>query len=176
GYGAETGGLDTWLDRRLRRLPPQLRRLVEQARLPDTRQADRMVIPYPGPDDAGHIVVVELDELPYGTLHWQIRIDDGSGDDEIFAAEEDPNGVVPARLRTHLRDSLVQAFGIADQAGGGVPAPCEVVLPASYFDTPVHRWQLADEAPLGDPAHLPVGVRRRIVLRNVDRRGTPDGP
>ncbi|MFD9233050.1 VMAP-C domain-containing protein [Streptomyces anulatus] len=83
---------------------------------------------------------------------------------------------MPARLRTHLRDSLVQAFGIADQAGGGVPAPCEVVLPASYFDTPVHRWQLADEAPLGDPAHLPVGVRRRIVLRNADRRGAPDGP
>lgn len=174
GYGADTGRLDSWLARRLHQLPPQLRRLVEQAQLPDTRSAERIVIPYPGPDDPGHIVVVELDELPYGTLHWQIRIDDGSADDEIFAAEEDPNGVVPARLRTHLRDPLVQAFRIADQASGGAPAPCEVVLPASYFDTPVHRWQLADEAPLGDPAHLPVGVRRRIVLRNVDRRGEPD--
>ncbi|MEE1791810.1 trypsin-like peptidase domain-containing protein [Streptomyces sp. BE308] len=172
-YGGDTSGLDAWLNDRLRRLPPQLRRLVEQARLPDREGADRVVIPYPGPADPAHVVVVELDELPYGTLHWQIRIDDGSGDHEIFASETDPNGVTPGRLRLNLREHLAEAFHFADTAGG-VPAPCEVVVPAGYFDTPVHRWQLADEAPLGDPAHLPVGVRRRIVLRNVDRRGEPD--
>ncbi|MEE1737119.1 trypsin-like peptidase domain-containing protein [Streptomyces sp. BE147] len=173
GYGGDTSGLDDWLDGRLRRLPPHLRRLVEQARLPERDSTERVVIPYPGLADPAHIVVVELDELPYGTLHWQIRIDDGSGDHEIFASETDPNGVAPGRLRVNLREHLAEAFQFADMASG-VPAPCEVVVPAGYFDTPVHRWQLADDARLGDPAHLPVGVRRRIVLRNVDRRGEPD--
>ncbi|MFF8844631.1 trypsin-like peptidase domain-containing protein [Streptomyces sp. NPDC015127] len=172
--GGDAGGLDAWVDGRLRQLPPHLRRLVEQARLPREESGDRVVIPYPGPDERAYIVVVELDELPYGTVHWQIRIDDGSQDHEIFAAEQDPNGVPSALLRHHLREHLAEAFQVADAAGGGVPAPCEVVLPAGYFDTPVHRWQLADEAPLGDDAHLPLGARRRLVLRNAERRGEPD--
>ncbi|MEE1757256.1 VMAP-C domain-containing protein [Streptomyces sp. SP18CS02] len=134
---------------------------------------DRVVIPYPGPGDGVHIVVVEIEPLPYRTVHWQIRIDDGSGDDEIFDSEKDPDGVEPAKLLQRLRGPLDEAFQIADAANSH-PAACEVVLPADAFDTPVHRWQLAEMARLGDEAHLPLGARRRVVLRDLSRRGRPD--
>ncbi|MGW1022995.1 VMAP-C domain-containing protein [Streptomyces sp. NPDC002577] len=184
-----TGGeavrrLGEWVGERLMKVSPHLHALVKAATLSDgvvdargepavPAGPDRVVIPYPGPDDGVHIVVVELEPLPYDTVHWQIRIDDGSGDDEVFEAEKDPHGIDPRRLVDRLRQPLEEAFEIADAANGH-PAPCEVVLPADYFDIPVHRWGLAQIAPLGDEAHLPLGVRRRVVLRALERRGVQD--
>ena len=180
--GGDPKALDTWINKRLRRVSPHYHLLVEGAvppqavldrAAPAPPAAHRAFLPYPGPDDGVQIVVVELEELPYGTIHWQIRIDDGSGDTEVFEAEGNPDGIRLAELRHRLRGPLDEAFQMAD-AANGAPAPCEIVLPAGYFDIPVHRWQLGEDAPLGDAAHLPLGARRRVVLRDLARRGIAD--
>lgn len=190
GKDAATGAveeLDAWIAARTRRVTPFQHHLVTEARLPDlargprtgqiavgaAQMPDRVVIPYPVSGDRASVVVVEIEPLPYRNLHWQIRIDDGSGDGEIFDSEKDPDGVEHARLLERLRRPLDEALQIADAANGH-PAACEVVLPAGDFDTPVHRWQLAEMARLGDEAHLPMGVRRRVVLRDLGRRGRTD--
>ncbi|MDN3297024.1 trypsin-like peptidase domain-containing protein [Streptomyces ficellus] len=178
--------LDAWITKRLERVESFSRPLVIGAQLPEPLReamayegggavpaAERIVVPYPGRGDTDNVVVVEIEPLPYRNLHWQIRIDDGSGDEEVFAAEADPDGVEPAGLLQRLRRPLDEAFQFADGANGH-PAACEVVLPVADFDTPVHRWQLAEMARLGDAAHLPLGVRRRVVLRDLARRGRPD--
>ncbi|MGP3926614.1 VMAP-C domain-containing protein [Streptomyces sp. 8N616] len=177
--------LSDWVERRLTTVRPPLRTVVTDARLPDqltVRQAaegdpGQVVIPYPGPGE-GATVVVELEPVLYEEptrFYWRIRVDDGDDGDgggEPFAAEETGRGVAPEDLVQRLRQPLAEVFHGVDTPH--CPAPLEVALPIDHFDTAVHRWQLSQMAKLYDAAHLPLGARRRVVLRDIARRGDPD--
>ncbi|MFG2192890.1 trypsin-like peptidase domain-containing protein [Streptomyces sp. NPDC048639] len=171
--------LADWVDRRLRNVRPPVRAIVTLTRLPEALTAPaepesgRDVIPYPGPGE-GPTVVVELEPVHYEEperFYWRIRVDDGDDSEEPFEAEETGRGVLPEDLIRRLRQPLAEVFEGVDTAG--CPAPLEVVLPVDHFDTAVHRWQLSEMAKLYDTAHLPLGAHRRVVLRDIARRGEP---
>ncbi|GHH81825.1 hypothetical protein GCM10018793_40120 [Streptomyces sulfonofaciens] len=161
-------GLHTW---------PHMAAFVTDARLPESLEpgpedSDRVVIPYPGPGE-GPTVAVLLDPVigpDPAHFFWQIWIDDGDGEPELFAEDRSTHGHRPGDLVQALRRPLTDVFHARDRAGR--PVPLEVALPAEYFDTAVHRWRLNDIAALDDTYHL--GAQRRVVLRALERRGEPD--
>ncbi|MEV6314780.1 trypsin-like peptidase domain-containing protein [Streptomyces sp. NPDC051776] len=171
--------LSDWVDRRLRSVRPPVRAVVTLTRLPKTsaapvgRDTGRRVIPYPGPGE-GATVIVELEPVHYEEptrFYWRIRVDDGDDSGEPFEAEETGRGVLPEDLVRRLRQPLAEVFKGVDTPD--CPAPLEVVLPVDHFDTAVHRWQLSEMAKLYDTAQLPLGAHRRVVLRDIARRGEP---
>ncbi|MFF8954177.1 trypsin-like peptidase domain-containing protein [Streptomyces sp. NPDC014894] len=181
GRGGDPAALADWVARRLQDVPRIVHTVVTEATLPPglgrPRTADgpsRIVVRYPRPGDGSAVVVVELERVISAAaprLYWRIRVDDGHGVDEPLHEEQTGDGVPPEQLVRRLREPLAEVFALVDAPGA--PAPLEVALPADHFDTAVHRWQLTEMARLHHPAY--VGVRRTVVLRDIARRGEPDG-
>ncbi|MFD9795470.1 trypsin-like peptidase domain-containing protein [Streptomyces sp. NPDC059070] len=181
GRGGDPAGLDAWVSERLRGVPAVMHTLVTEARLPEALlpvlgpgapEEHMTVLPYPR-TDGGAVVTVELEPLSDAPdrFYWRIRVHDGDREGSRPVAEEcHGNGVAPGQLISKLRRELVTAFESVDT--DDCPAPLEVALPADHFDTAVHRWLLTETGRLYRPPHL--GVQRRVVLRDLDRRGGVD--
>ncbi|WP_210585810.1 trypsin-like peptidase domain-containing protein [Streptomyces sp. GESEQ-35] len=177
--GGNCAVLGEWTRKRLRK---DRRRawhaLVEDVRLPEALRPapadgpERVVIRYPGPGE-GTTVAVLLDPVigpAPARFFWQIWCDDGAGAPELYEEDRSVHGHLPGGLVQALREPLSRLLRAKDRADR--PVPLEVALPAEYFDTEVHRWRFDDIAALNDTGHL--GVRRRVVLRSLARRGEPD--
>ncbi|MGP9018623.1 VMAP-C domain-containing protein [Streptomyces sp. BR1] len=182
GRGGDPARLDAWVNARLRGVPPVVHTVVTEARLPEGMfpvlgpgGPDEVlpVLPYPGGERGGAVVTVELEPLSDAPdrFYWRIRVHDGDREGSRPVDEQcHGDGVAPADLIRRLRRPLVDAFEMVDT--DECPAPLEVALPADYFDTAVHRWQLTEMGRLYLSPYL--GVQRRVVLRDLDRRGEPD--
>ncbi|MCN9240067.1 serine protease [Streptomyces sp. RY43-2] len=175
----DCAALGRWIDRRLRREPRKpMHDFVREVSLPAALRPapedlpDQVVIPYPGPGE-GPTVAVLLDPVigaDPARFFWQIWYDDGEGDPEMYEADASVHGCAPEDLVRALREPLGRLLRAKDRDGS--PVPLEVALPAGHFDTAVHRWRFDDIAELHDTGHL--AVRRRVVLRALERRGDPD--
>ncbi|MEU1072355.1 trypsin-like peptidase domain-containing protein [Streptomyces sp. NPDC005878] len=182
GRGGDPAQLAAWVNERLRGIPPVVHTVVTEARLPEgllpvlgpgAPEEILTVLPYPTPERGGAVVTVELEPLSDAPdrFYWRIRVHDGDREGSRPVAEEcRGDGVAPAELIRRLRRPLVTAFESVDT--DDCPAPLEVALPADHFDTAVHRWQLTEIGRLYRSPYL--GVQRRVVLRDLDRRGVAD--
>ncbi|MEU8570538.1 hypothetical protein AB0C51_19705 [Streptomyces pathocidini] len=197
GRGGDTTALGGWVRERLGSVRRIVQPVVSRAELPSAvnpsalnpsavdpsaadpsaapGDPDQGVVPYPGPGE-GPTVVVELEPVLYEEpvrFYWRIRVEDegAAHGGEPFEAEETGRGAAPEELVQRLRRPLAEAFQGVDTPDR--PAPLEVALPVDHFDTAVHRWQLSEMARLWDTAHLPLGARRPVVLRDIARRGDP---
>jgi hypothetical protein len=176
--GGDADRLADWIDERLaqdtERRP--LHCLVTDARLPDeltpvTEYPDRVVIPYPGPGE-GTTVTLVLDPVigETGRYYWTLYVNDGEGGSEIAAEDYSGEGLHLSQLSAQLRAPLSSLFQEHDEVGR--PIPLEVAVHLDDFDAQVHRWPVADISPLYEPGRL--GEQRRVVLRDLARRGVPD--
>ncbi|MFF3553235.1 trypsin-like peptidase domain-containing protein [Streptomyces tsukubensis] len=180
--GGDPSALVDWVVRRLDDVPRIVHTVVTQATLPPALLhppdggggVGRTVVRHPAPGDGRAVVIVELEpvaDAPTPRFYWRVRVDDGHDVNEPLHEVQTGDGVPPGRLVGELRAPLAEVFASVDAPGA--PVPLEVALPADHFDTAVHRWQLTEMARLHHPAY--VGVRRAVVLRDIARRGEPDG-
>ncbi|MFJ5288203.1 trypsin-like peptidase domain-containing protein [Streptomyces sp. NPDC088348] len=175
--GGGTGPLSDWIDRRLEQVAEPLHHeLVTGVRLPaallpDPVRPERIVLPYPGPKE-GPVVTVVMEPLhdDPALVEWTIHLFNGEGGSEQVGAYEGPAPRTDAAWHNHqtLRRRLHDVLH-AEDPDAAHPLPVEIALPLSRFDTPVHRWQLQDAAPLGGLTQL--GAQRRLVVRDLGRRG-----
>ncbi|MFF3849539.1 trypsin-like peptidase domain-containing protein [Streptomyces sp. NPDC002328] len=168
--------LGDWIEERSVDLRASTRRIVEETELPASLLpvAELAVRTHPGPGDRG-VVVLELEPLHEdpSRVFWTLRVDDGGESSDVPCAEQTSGpGVDIRHLREALAGPLAQAFELVDRPE--LPAPLEVALDLSHFDTPLHEWQIYPSAPLWDRARQQLlGVRRPVVIRDRERRGVP---
>jgi hypothetical protein len=168
--------LGEWIEDRLVGIKSAVHTNVRDATLPTglLPGEQRSVEPYPAPGERG-VVLLELEPLAedLSRVYWTLRVDDGGEDSDVprYGDTSGP-GVELRRLRDVLDEPLARAFESVDRPE--LPAPLEVALDLSHFDTPVHEWQIYPSAPLWDRARQQLlGVRRPVVIRDIERRGLP---
>ncbi|NLU67184.1 trypsin-like peptidase domain-containing protein [Streptomyces sp. HNM0574] len=126
------------------------------------------------PGDEGPTVVLEIEpvlwtERPafFASLRVQVGDEPGGYDEHI----EPPGGIPYEELVPSLRRPLLRLFATVDTERR--KAPLEVALPLEHFDLGVQRWMLHESAGSldgNDPAYLPLGAQRQIVVRALDRK------
>lgn len=107
-------------------------------------------------------------------FRWEIHLVRGPGEREVADVCDDREGVAFEDAVAQLQRPLLLALDRAD--GSGPPAAVEIAVPAERFDTVAHAWTLGGPVPAarrGPRRNRPMGVRRPVVLRDVDRSGAP---
>jgi hypothetical protein len=123
---------------------------------------------YPGPGDDWPVIVLELIRLEGERLSydWTLRGDGFPRYDGHAVPAEDLIHRVSIPLAR-----LFKEFDLDEW-----PAPLEIALDLGEFDRPVHRWQVNQQANLHERELKDLlGVRRPVVLRQLDRPETADG-
>ncbi|MCC2277647.1 serine protease [Streptomyces sp. ET3-23] len=140
------------------------------------KRPSRPVAPAATPARARADVIVEVDDVLYGTRYpWRVKL--LLEDDLVTPLKFDEEGVPRALLREALREPIAEALSLGDV--GEHLAALHVVLPRELFDEPLDTWQLTPpgRAASGiDPHTMPLGQRRVVVVRDRRRRDFPAIP
>jgi len=105
------------------------------------------------------VVTVRPRPWEHGSVDWEVA----AGLPNPVPLAEDMRGTRLRDLPTALATSLTEAVRRTDLPE--LPAMVEFVLPADLFDLDVHLWRLPQaQSP-------PLGVRRPVVIRALDRPG-----
>lgn len=129
----------------------------------------------PHPHGSVHAdVLVEVDPDFYGTHAWRIKLVGADG--QITPVRNNETGVPRAELEGDVRAALADALDRGDI--GEHLAAVDFMLPRALFDEPVETWRAREADPAeGFSEHtLPLGHRRTVAVRDLQRRGkvTPE--
>ncbi|MFJ6695550.1 trypsin-like peptidase domain-containing protein [Streptomyces sp. NPDC091272] len=172
--GVGSGQLADWIERRRGGAPagaaaePAAHEPLPTALLP--RADDGSPRRYPGPEDDRPVVVLELLRLEGegASYDWTLRMGDADG-----YPVADGHAVPAADLIHRVGAPLVDLFSQVDLEEW--PAPLEIAVDIGEFDRPVHRWQVNQQANFHERELKELlGVRRPVVVRQLDRLGVPD--
>ncbi len=117
--------------------------------------------------------VVWNDDRPV-RFRWEIQLVRSPDDRQITTVCDVRDGVTFDDAVAQLQEPLAVALDRADESGR--PATVELALPVRHFDTAAHLW-LPGGPRRGNRGHRPprpMGTRRPVVVRDIDRRFAPE--
>lgn len=167
GHTGPVAALRAWVAQISDRLPVDLR--------PPMAAVDAS----PGRAAAGRArasVLIDVDQVLYEEegetgYDWRVSLLYACGETEAVAQSKASTS--KAKLWEQLRAPVAKALRLSDV--GFHLAPVELALPLDLFDEPVDQWRIAGPArqfTTGGrtlPEMLPLGLRRSVVVRDVER-------